>query len=86
VKRILLAGVKRDYEAAKRAFDAYNRWAERETEGYRVARYDLAVAAYRAGDTREAVRITTELIDEYYQLLDLGPEKLYRKKHSRPRS
>lgn len=79
VKQILLAGVKRDYAAAKRAFDAYNRWAERETEGYRVARYDLAVAAYKASETREAVSITTELINEYYQLLDLGPEKLFRK-------
>lgn len=28
---------------------------------------------------REAAHITTELIDEYCQLLDLGPEKLFRK-------
>ncbi|MFT3764781.1 MAG: hypothetical protein QM820_04585 [Minicystis sp.] len=79
VKRILLAGVNQDYEAAKRAFDEYDRWAESGTEGHRVARYDLAVAAFAAKEMGEAARITTDLINEYYELLDLGPPKLFRK-------
>jgi len=79
VKRILAAGVKRDFKAAKKAFDQYDRWAESETDGHRVARYDLAVAAHAAGEMRETERLTTELITEYFELLDLSPEKLYRK-------
>lgn len=79
VKRILLSGVAGNFNAAKAAFDAYERWAEKGTEGYRVARYDLAVAAYNSGEPGEAHRLTTELIAEYFEVLDLSPQKLFAK-------
>lgn len=79
VMRILHFGFTKDYENAKKAFAEYDRWADKGTEGYRVVRYDLAVAAHNAGKSDETHRLTTELIHEYFELLKLTPKSLFAK-------
>jgi hypothetical protein len=80
IKRIIYFGITHDYPAAQEAFAEYEaRWADRGTEGYRVVRYDLATAAHSANEPEETIRITSQLIAEYFELLALSPQKLFAK-------
>lgn len=79
VKRILIAMVARDKEAARAAYGDYSLWAVRGTEGYRVATYNYAMALRACDENEGALWLLNSLVKEYFSVFSLGPGDLYAK-------
>lgn len=76
IHRVSIGRLTQDFLMAQRNFHFYSQWAAPGTEQHRVARYNFAVAANDAYELEEAARLTTEVINEYFQVLDLRPDQL----------
>ena len=79
IKRILAAKVRGDYPAAKLAYEEYEAWAVAGSEGHRVARYNLAVAAHSTGHLDDSIDLCTQLIQEYFALFRIRPSDVFAK-------
>lgn len=79
IKRILMAGHQGDFVTAKQLLNGYLQWAARGTEGFRVTLYDFALAAHKAEEFTETIKVVTELIDDYFAIFGVSPDSLFGK-------
>lgn len=78
VKNLLLAGAQGDLGSAREFYDEIVRSSE-DDELVRVARYDYAIALFGAEEFGAAAEVALELSRQYYDVVGLTPQWVYRK-------
>jgi hypothetical protein len=74
LKRLLLAGRRRDLSAVKEAFREASSLSPSDSVFHRTLRYNYAVSLYLGQKYDEAAKLTMPLIQEYFEVLGLKPE------------